>query len=437
MAVLLTRMKLISRVSLILAVLALLPQAVFCQTPRQASPGQADDVHQLWSTIVDPVLGQKITGGEQAQNFGTIMMVPLHAAFRLRDPLWERGFADHFSRMLTDLSALPDEDLGRLQYLYVASQFMVLAKQSGQQDLIPRTLPGSLYTDIWKVWTKKPAWQWGGPPFPGGVRERTLWRLDHRHVEKSYYRSINDVDFFVFAIAGDLKAFITDPGEIKAWGPTLDDILSIAHRTFSQEVVYQPGGGWLFQPGVWTDHPEYQYAGNKQIVPGMKPIPIPGISQDSSHSLRFPLWLTSLMQAYPPSSEGYVYFQGLRSGLEKQLFNKVLVPPSSDFLCYRMNNFMDGTNGVYRWDYATLGQGSGFGPYGLSSSLLVGWWVFLDTDRIRAVYHDLSASFPWPKQCVERYLGPSTPQGHPESAFDPASPAMRLWHLDVLLDSKM
>jgi hypothetical protein len=125
--------------------------------------------------------------------------------------------------------------------------------------------------------------------------------------------------------------------------------------------------------------------------------------------------------------------------LEEQLFNKVLVRPSKDFPCYRMNNFMDGSNGVYRWSYPGLGQGSGYGPYGLSASLLVGWWALLDTDRMRDVYRDLAATFPWPKQCIEVYLGPTLANGkeHPASAFDLGSPAMRLWHLDVLLDSKM
>lgn len=431
------RTRLISKIGLILFV-AVLGQAAASQTSRPPSPARADDLQQLWSAVVDPVLRQDVTGGEQAETFGTIMMVPLHAAFKLRNTQWMHSFADHFSRLAaTNFSSLPSEELGRFEYLYVASEFMVLARESGQQDLIPRTLPGLTFTEIWRYWTQKPAWQWGRQPFPGGARERTMWKLNTQQVQKSYYRAIIDSDLFVFAIAGDLKAYIHEPGEIKNWSGTLDDILSIAHRTFSQEVVSQPGGGWLFQPGVWRDHPEYQYAGNPEIRSDMKPIPVRDISADSSHSLRYPLWLTSLMQAYPPNSENYRYYEGLRSGLEKQLFNKVLVRPSDNFPCYRMNNFMNGSNGVYRWNYASVGEGSGFGPYGLSSSILIGWWVFLDTDRIRAVYHDLVATFPWPKQCIEVYLGPTTPKGHPASAFDPDSSSMRLWLLSVKLASQL
>jgi len=430
--------KLIFRLCFASIVLAALgAPAVFSWSPREEPPASADDLHQLWSAVIDPTLRQTVTGGEQAQTFGTTLMVPLHAAFHLQDTQWEHTFADHFSRLAANPSTLPTEDLGRLQYLYLASQFIDLAKESRQQDLIPPGLPDLLFSAVQTVWVKEPAWQWDRQPFPGGARERTLWRLDNRQVKKSYLRAINDVDFFVFAIAADLKAYGGTPVQQKAWTQLLDDALSVARRTFTQEVVPQPGGGWIFQPGVWTDHPEYQYAGNKEIHPGMKPAPVPGIAEDASHSLRFPLWLTSLMGAYPPKSEGSQFFEELRSGLEKQFFNKVLVRPSKNFPCYRMNNFMDGNNGVYRYNYESLGPGRGYGPYELSGSMLYGWWAFLGTDRILGVYRDMAASFPWPKECVKIYLGPEPPKGYSPSAFEPGSPAMRLWHLDVWLGSQI
>jgi hypothetical protein len=431
-------MKLIIRICLASMVVAALgAPAVLSRSPRKEPPAQADELHQLWSAAIDSTLRQTIKGSNQAQNVGETLMLPLHAAFRLRDAQWERSFADHFSRFAANPSTLPSEVLSRLYYFYLASQFMVLAQQNQQQDLIPPGLPELIFSEVQSVWVTKPAWEWGRQPFPGGARERVLWKLNTRRVEKSYYRVIVDEDLYLLVIAADLKAYRGTPAQQKAWNPLLDDALSIARRVFSQEVVSQPGGGWLFQPGAWTDHPEYQYAGNKEIRPEMKPAPVPGISADSSHSLRFPLWLTSLMQAYPPNSEGYQFFEGLRSGLEKQFFNKVLVKPSNNFPCYRMNNFMDGSNGAYRYNYESLGPGRGFGPYEVSGTLLLGWWAFLDTDRIRGVYRDLAATFPWPKECVEVYLGPEPTKGYSPSDFEPGSPSMRLWHLDVLLGSKI
>jgi hypothetical protein len=433
----LSQTKLFAKVCLTFLAVALSSHAAFSQTAGAAPPVKADDVHQLWSTIVDPLLRATVTSGPQGQNFGATMMVPLHAAFALKDERWIQSFADHFSRLAANHSGLPEEDLGRLQYLYLASQFIVLAKAWGKQDLIPPGLPDLLFADVHNVWYKKPAWQFDRQPFPGGARERMLWRLDHRTVQKSYLRAVNDVDFYVFVIAADLKAYGGTPAQKDQWNSTLDDVISVAHRTFVQEVVTQPGGGWLFQPGVWTDYPEYAYAGNKDIHPGMKAMPVRNIGTDSSHSLRFPIWLTSLMRAYPASSEEYRFYRELRGGLDNQFFNKVLVRPTSDYPCYRQNNFMDGSNGVYRWNYSSLGPNRGYGPYQNSAALVFGWWTFLDTDRIRGVYRDMAAEFPWPKQCIEDYLGPAPAAGYAATAFDPASPSMRVWHLLVMLASQI
>jgi hypothetical protein len=439
----LTQTKLIAKLCFTLLVVTLGSHAVFSQTPQappaksEAPPAKPDEMHQLWSSIIEPSLRPVVTTGPQGQNFGATMMVPLHAAFGLRDQQWIQDFADHYARLADNFTALPSEDLGRLEYLYVASEFMVLCRAGGRENLVPRTLPGLVYSDIWTLWTKKAAWAWGRPNFQGGVRERNVWKLQNRRAEKNYYRAIIDADLFLFAIAADVKAYIRDPAEVKAWSPTLDDMLLIAHQVFTQEVVRQPDGGWLFQPGVWADFPEYLYAGNPDIHPGMKPAPVRDIAMDSSHSLRFPLWLTSQMRAYSKGSEGYQYFEELREGLDKQFFNKVLVKPASNYPCYRLNNFMDGSNGVYRWNYASLGTGRGYGPYQNSAALVLGWWDFLGTDRIRAVYQDMAAEFPWPKQCIQAYLGPAPANGYAESSFDPNSPSMRIWHLLVMLAARI
>lgn len=417
-----------------LIIVSLCTPRAFPQAPRPKPGGQPDELHRLWSQGVDPILRQTLHTGPQAETVGTTMMLPLHAAFKLRDAQWEQAFADHFSGLVANSSQLPDEDLGRVEYLYLASEFLVLSKQTGQPDLVPKGLPELVFAQMRDVWNVKPAKQFEGPALRG-VRQRTLWRLDNRQVKKTYFRQINDVELFVFAIAADLKVYGGTPAQKSAWAPTLDDVLVIARRVFTQEGAMQPDGRWVFQPGVYTDHPDYQYAGDNEVRPGIRPIPVRGIAPDTSHAHRWPLWLTSQMRAYSEGSEGYRFYEGLRNGFEKEFYEKVLVKPSSQFPCYRLTNFMDGRNGVYRWNYAGMPKDSGFGPYGNSYTLLVGWWVFADTDRMHAVYKDLLATYPWPKECIEVYLGPTTPKGHSPSDFDPNSSSMRLWHLSVWLSS--
>lgn len=111
---------------------------------------------------------------------------------------------------------------------------------------------------------------------------------------------------------------------------------------------------------------------------------------------------------------------GLQTGLANQLVNYVLVDPSEEFTSVRLNNFMDGRNGVYRWNYPTQGQGKGYGPYELTGSFLLGWWGFLEDPRIGEVYRQLSDEFPLSEPVLGLYIGPGTTRDRHPLVKDPA-----------------
>src|SRR6202050_5715109 len=359
-------------------------------------------------------------------------MVPLPAAFQFKRPDWQQAFADHFAKVVANPSALPSVMLDRLCYLYFASEVVRLAPNADHLDLIPKGLPELLYSEIDSTWKSKPAWMWERPAFHG-ARERVIWKLETRNTPHGYYRVIFDDDLFLIAIAADMKVYTRGIAELP-WAPTLNDVLNVSYKVFNQEVEWRSDGTWLFQPGVFADHPEYMYAGNPEVRPGMKPAPVRGISLDSSHSLRYPLWLTSQVDAFPEGSEQRAYFVRMKEGLNTEFFSKVVVPPDSNMPCYRLNNFLDGSNGVYRYNYASLGAGHGYGPYGLSNARLVGWWAFLRNPHRRGILQTLAKQFPWPKECIDLYLGPAGV--HPADAYAPGSGSMRMWHFLVELDSR-
>src|ERR1700679_351169 len=186
--------------------------------PHQSQ--DADEIHQLWSAAIEPMLPRAVQSPNEAYTDGQELMVPLHAAFHLRDDAWERGFADHFFRLASNPSVLPAVVLSRLEYLYLASEFLVLAQQNDRQDLIPPGLPDLLFSNVQNYWRVAPAWQWGQKPFSGGIRERILWKLKNHKVEKSYYRAIVDDDLFLLAIAADLRTFGGTPEQKQAWNST-------------------------------------------------------------------------------------------------------------------------------------------------------------------------------------------------------------------------
>jgi hypothetical protein len=403
----------------------------------QASIKGADVAHQLWTENIKPILARPVNTSAGAYYSGEMLMVPLHAAFAHNDPEWEKDFADYFQQFMKSHDQLTDVLLSRLQFLYLGSQFIVLAEKSHHSDLIPPGLPDLLFSEVQAAWQEKPAIEWEHAPFKG-VRERVLWKLNTRNVAKSYFRAMGDDDCYVFAVAADLRTYGGTPAQEKAWRAPLNDILEVTHRVYTQEVSPTPIGGWLLQPGVWRDHPDFQYAGNPRAAEGIKRAPLSDVSWDSSHSARFPLWLTSAMNAYGEGSSWHNFYANLRSGLAKQFVAKVLVPPGPDSACYRLNNYMDGRNGVYRWGYKELGENIGYGPYQTSGTLLLGFWIFLDDAQVKSAYRNVASQYPWPKECLELYLGPN-PNGAPYSQkdMDPKSPQWRLRYLLVMLASQL
>ncbi len=373
-----------------------------------AASAETTSEDKLWEDTISPYLKESLWDLRDSYDAGHHLMVPLHAAFSGKNIRWQQQFNDHFSRFLKAYPAAVEsgdkQRLNRLHYFYLVSRYLVLARQTDQEHkTITSQLYAVVYDEIESLWTREPAWQWGRVPFAGGMRERILWKLKTKDVELSYYRAIIDEELFLIAIAADLVTCLSLQG--KTPPPVLQEILAIGRRVFENEVVWQQGGGWLFQPGVWTDHPDYAFAGQQSTSRTVKPLPVAGIAWDSSHSHRFPLWLTSLEMAGQPGSQWRALFQRLLRGLEQQLIEKVMVPPDANFNSWRLTNYMDGRNGLYRWRQK---DNVGYGPYELSGTFLIGWWSFLDSERIRAVYQEIAACFPLSDNLVALYVGPGT-----------------------------
>ena len=158
------------------------------------------------------------------------------------------------------------------------------------------------------------------------------------------------------------------------------------------------------------DHSEYLYAGQRQKRPGLEPFPVRGIAFDSSHSHRWALMLYSLAAAADaPASRQF--FEALQKGLERQFTDTVLVPPDTEVPVWRTRNYMDGRNGLYRWDPATT---TGVGPFELSGVIPAGgWWSFLGSQRIQNAFSDQASRFPLTLPALNVYAPVSGRDVHP------------------------
>jgi len=188
--------------------------------------------------------------------------------------------------------------------------------------------------------------------------------------KKSYYRGITDHELFFFAIAADLRYIAS---QVPRMQPLIEDASLEQIMAMADEVVKQRSktdmGGFLFDVGVWDDHPDHAYAGYYDLDYPQAKHPAQQGSWDSSHSHRWPWWLASYRDAYPPESEQYLFYDGLLQNLANQFAYCVVEYDAAGSL---LNNYMDGRNGWYR-----VRETWGYGPYTLSSTAIYGSWYLL------------------------------------------------------------
>lgn len=381
----------------------------------------SDDVNELWKVTVKDYLKDDLWLERDLYDAGHFLMVPLHYAYQNEDRILMRDFEKHFDKfIMSGIETLDINDdrnrLATLQYYYLLSRYIVLAESSNSLVINEANvdyLANYLLSEIKHLW-EAPAWQWGREPFQNGMKERLLWKVENTEVQPSYYRAIIDEELFTMAIAADLKQYFKNE-------PTLEEISNTTYRVFKNESQFDAEGRWSFQVGVWTDHPDYVYAGyaDKDKI-SEEEKKVEDIVQDTSHAHRFPLWINSFAKSVEDQTNEKVFYEKVLNGLEKQFFDKVLISPNKETPYYRLTNYMNGHNGMFRWKYNTTNN-DGYGPFELSGTFTIGWWTFLGTERIKSVYADLADQFPLRQEAVNVYVGPNTTRERNPYIADPDS----------------
>lgn len=301
-------------------------------------------------------------------------MIPMFYAFEKEDNnlknAYHKYIKDFYNQKEDQLNFNENSQrLNDLQFLYFLSTYAVLS-----ENKIP-AYSNKMLSSVEEVWDNIPAWQWGRKPFPN-MKQRFDWKLNAPS-SAGYHRAIIDEDFFLLGTAANLS-------KIYPSNPTLKEINNYTYNIFKQRSTME-NSRWLFDIGAWDNHPTFAYSAysdTKNII-GKKPRK--NIVTDSSHFFRMPILLWSFQGAYPVDSKESRQFKSYRLGLEKQFFDKVVVQKDNKIL---LNNFMDGSNGVFRWEHSSLGKGKGIGPYELTTAFGMGWWALLPGSRIQNLYQD-------------------------------------------------
>lgn len=220
--------------------------------------------------------------------------------------------------------------------------------------------------------------------------------------DPAYKGAFTDFDYFVLAAAADLRAAGLD--RHASVTSALRDAEAISLCMHKSGVV-RSGSGWTFQPGRWSTYRDNRYAGREQKGDTSGGVAIvANLAPDVSHFSRWPLFLRSAVDGASTAVDSAYYLELLKS-LASQFETVVAVAPDSSFPGWRTRNYMDGNNGVYRWDYPSH-PGDGYGPYELSGSLFGGWWSFLQNDHARHMFSELASGFPYSRESEATYRGP-------------------------------
>ncbi len=376
-------------------------------------PQHSDSFEYQWLDIIDSVLADPLWLNDYAYDTSTSLMLPMHYAFKNPDR-FERDPRIVFDIFFSNLSDSFDPNniqsfTAKSQFLYFITQYVKLKSQQGSiENLIP--LVNVLEEELVDVWLYRPAVHWDKSLNFVGLKQRLNWNLTDPDTQYSYYRAVIDQDWFTIAALSDLAVIQHHLGHKTLFNE--GDLKTIIQGVLNRFGEFH-GENWYFQKGVWWDHPDYIYVGNQEIEPEITSDPIPDIAIDSSHSHRMPLWLNSFADF---DEAGADYYKNIIVEMRNTFEKNVFVPVNeSGYQYLLMNNYMDGNNGLYRFNYVTQGEGNGFQAYQLSGSLFVGYYSFLDSAVYRDSLRNMSTSFPLKQHVLDYYVGPNTSRNkHPK-----------------------
>lgn len=365
-------------------------------------------------SLVYDVLNENLWTARDAYDSFHYLILPLNYAFKTGNDAIIYKFEEQFMRFLSHENNLKDFDnlagLTKNHYLYLASEYMCLCSEYGYN--VNKDLFNYIYSEMNQyVLEHKTNWQ-------HYRNYDNLWDLFDGLIYGKGYESDNslnnvftDNETFPLAILCDLK-FIADKNNYSEKEDiNLSHAPKYAIEMLKYGISYSDGkspSAWWFQVGVWQDHKDYKYAAINSPICIEEGIDyrINTIVCDTSHfMMRWPVFLNSWRRVQT-NEENVKYISSLITGLGNTVANYVLVPPSYECNYYRVANYMDGTNGLFRYDPEKPEHY--YGPYQESTSFLLGMWALCENKEIQEAYEYTCGQFPLDDEGKKVYEDPYT-----------------------------
>lgn len=365
-----------------------------------------DNIDRLWKSTVSEYIKGDLWDDINCYDAGHILLVPMCYAFEVNDDKKMNEFHDLFRRFADYLENNNYQykywDLSHIQFCFLASTYINLCVKNDCTDEIKIELLNYLYDES----------------FFYCLQRREKYNINENPqynaliaIERDFRQGKPTADLYQYhlSILFNLKEF-SDNGNYyisEERYKIIKEALEIINAIYKEGVTFTEGDKWLMNVGTFNEHEDYAYMHYPIILEDMKPAKQQNTTWDTSHFARIPVFLQIFKRANKDNNELVNYYERLIKGLKEQFIENVLIEPNEECDYYRTTNYMDGRNGLYRYNYKTQAN-TAYQQYELSGTLFLGWWSFLGGDDIKQVYREISKTFPLSQDAINTYVGPNT-----------------------------
>lgn len=311
------------------------------------------------------------------------LFIPLHVAARTQDAELVAAF-ERFFNYQNPTRIFKDYSIENLFFAYLYSEYIRFFPE--QVNHAHYVFIKKYFLNYW-LYEEGNVWAEEAQKFVGKrQRIKYLIKLNANTYSKElgYLAAITDFDMLALSIGTNLAYNETKK---KQPNPTLIEIPELFYQLINKNINYLSGKRILIQQGVWTYYPDYLYAGYHSLEDITVPKVVANIAMDVSHFSRFPIFLNTLANFFKHNKTYSHQLNTIKEGVAKQFVTKVMEKPYSKLQLYRIRNFMDGSNGIFRYNYHQ--KGVGYAPYENSKHVFFGFWILLDNQSIKKMYKHL------------------------------------------------
>lgn len=359
----------------------------------------------LWKTTVSKYITGDLWDDINSYDAGHTLLIPMFYAFTTEDENKMEEFHNLFERYSIYLSnnnyTYNYWDLNHMQFNFLASNYINLCSKYNCTDRIKEPLLNYLYDEaFYYCLLKREKYNIEDNPNYNALTA----------IERDFElgKPIADLYQYHLMIIFNLKEYSNTNNYYlsEERENVVTESLNLINRIYQEGVTFIDGDKWLISVGSFDEYADYAYMHYDSIEENMEPSKQENTTWDTSHFARVPVFLQIIKKANQDDKEKVEYYNRLIKGLKEQFLENVLIEPDEENPYYRTTNYMDGRNGLYRYNYTTQ-KDTAYLPYQLSGTITLGWWCFLGED-MNLTYKKIYKTFPLGEKALETYVGPNT-----------------------------